>query len=87
MSAWYRLLLCTPGAGEQAMLSGTVLNGIQTEEAKEVEDPMVEELGMIQSLQKPGALTAAINWYRHTPQTRKHMNQHWQKSGHAMFKH
>lgn len=69
----YTLLLCIPGAGEQAILSGTIADGIQTEEAKKVEDPMFEELGLFQSLQKPGALTAAINWYRYAPQVSMHM--------------
>lgn len=49
------------------MLSGTMFDGIQTEEAKKVEEPMFGELGMAQSMQKPGAVTAAVNWYRYAP--------------------
>ena len=63
---WYRyiLLLDVPGLGEQAMASGKMMDGLATKEAAEVEGPMWEQLGMIAGMQKPGAITAGLNWYR-----------------------
>ena len=60
----YMLLLNVPGKGEEAMLNGVMFDGIQTKEAAEVEGPMFEQLGMQEAMKKPGAMTAAINWYR-----------------------
>ena len=59
------LLLNIPGEGEKALTSGTMFDGIQTEEAKAVEEPMFKELGMMESMQKPEGVTAAVNWYRY----------------------
>jgi len=58
------LLLNVPGAGEEAITSGTMSDGIQTKEASEVEEPMFHQLGIMEAMQKPGAVTASINWYR-----------------------
>lgn len=60
----YMLLLNVPGLGEEAMIAGTMFDGIQTKEALEVEGPMFEQLGIMDAMQKPGAATAAISWYR-----------------------
>ena len=60
----YVLLLDAPGLGEQAMASGKIMDGLATKEAAEVEGPMWEQLGMIAGMQKPGAITAGLNWYR-----------------------
>ena len=43
---------------------GVMFDGLQRDAAAEVEAPMIKELGMVQALQKPGAVNAAINWYR-----------------------
>lgn len=59
------LLLNIPGEGEKAMTSGTMFDGIQTEEAKAVEEPMFKELGTMESMKKPEGVTAAVNWYRY----------------------
>lgn len=60
----YMLLLNVPGKGEEALISGTMFDGLQTKEAAEVEQPMFEQLGMLEAMKKPGAVTAAVNWYR-----------------------
>ncbi|KAL3155242.1 hypothetical protein ABBQ32_013176 [Trebouxia sp. C0010 RCD-2024] len=62
--SWYVLMLNIPGDGEKAMTSGTMFDGLQSEEAQAMDGPMFQELGMIEAMQKPGAVTAAINWYR-----------------------
>ena len=62
------LLLNIPGEGEKAMTSGTMFDGIQTEEAKAVEEPMFKELGTMESMKKPEGVTAAVNWYRYACQ-------------------
>lgn len=62
--SWYMLLLNVPGKGEECISSGNMFDGIATKEAQAVEQPMFEELGMMEAMQKPGAVTAAINWYR-----------------------
>lgn len=64
----YMLLLNVPGEGEKAMTSGTMFDGIQTEEAKAVEEPMFKELGTMESMKKPEGVTAAVNWYRYACQ-------------------
>ena len=61
----YMLLLNVPGKGEECISSGNMFDGIATKEAQAVEQPMFEELGMMEAMQKPGAITAAINWYRY----------------------
>ena len=53
-----------PGVGEKLLLSGSMTQGLLSDEAMAVEGPMVQELGLIEALQKPGAATAALNWYR-----------------------
>lgn len=63
MHCRYMLLLNSP-EGEKAMTSGTMFDGIQTEEAKVVEEPMFKELGFMDSMKKPEGVTAAVNWYR-----------------------
>lgn len=64
----YMLLLNTP-EGEKVLTSGTMFDGIQTEEAKVVEEPMFKELGFMESMKKPEGVTAAVNWYRCAGQT------------------
>ena len=58
-------MLNIPEDGEKAMTSGTMFDGLQTEEAQAMDGPMFQELGMIEAMQTPGAVTAAINWYRY----------------------
>lgn len=65
----YFLVLSIPGEGEKAVTSGTLFDGLQSEEALALDGPMFQELGMIEAMQKPGAVTAAINWYRCAPST------------------
>lgn len=45
-----------------------MFDGLQTEESQAMDGPMFQELGMIEAMQKPGAVTAAINWYRYAGQ-------------------
>ena len=60
----YMLLLNVPGKGEEALVNGTMFDGLQTKEAAEVEGPMFQQLGMLEAMQNPKAVTAAVNWYR-----------------------
>ena len=46
------LLLNVPDAGEQALMSGFMFDGIATKEASEVEQPMFQELGIMEAMQK-----------------------------------
>lgn len=59
------LLLNVPDAGEQALATGFMFDGIATKEALEVEQPMFQELGFMEAIQDKKALTASINWYRY----------------------
>ena len=61
----YMLLLNVPDKGEECISSGNMFDGIATKEAQAVEQPMFQELGMMEAMKKPGAITAAINWYRY----------------------
>lgn len=58
-------MLNVPGLGEEGLTSGTMFDGIATKEASEVEEPMFHKLGVMEAMKKPGAATAAINWYRY----------------------
>jgi hypothetical protein len=53
------------GIAEWAMASGKLFaEGAGPKEAAEVERPMVEQLGMLKGMDKPGAWTSGLNWYR-----------------------
>ena len=60
----YILAFNVPEVGEKLLLSGSMTKGIVSEEAMAVEGPMIQELGLMEALQKPGAATAGLNWYR-----------------------
>lgn len=70
----YILAFNIPGVGEKLLLSGSMTQGLLSDEAMAVEGSMVQELGLMEALQKPGAATAALNWYRCVTPLRKKAN-------------
>ena len=70
----YILAFNVPEVGEKVLLLGSMTKGIVSEEAMAVEGPMIQELGLMEALHKPGAATAGLNWYRYANEASQNMH-------------